>query len=390
MFFDVTIYCPDTHILYNSQLLDKKGLGGGLLGRILMAQAFARYGHQVTVIAHVTHSYRHQGVEYVPLAGAVRKTKTDVLILSSSGGALSLEPAADLKLDAKWRGVRVHGVAPIGGLSQFQWDSLLPLSNFLYSTIEGEWGIESPRQFVVYQGVPRIKGVYRWFTPARNVFRLIYNSHPAKGLSAAVAVLERLRAVDKRYHIFVYGGEGIYGGEDRPPSSSFQEGVTYFGSRKNTQVLSALQNSFVSLQLQARHEPFGKVITESMLHGAIPLASPVGAYPELISHGHNGVLIEGAHETEEAHELAAEWILRLNRNPQLAAYIRRNAMNIPWDWDTMAKVWTGYWEWVVHRKGALLPDRQRCTRCNGGLLALADGYHCIECGWYYQNLSAVR
>ena len=132
------------------------------------------------------------------------------------------------------------------------------------------------------------------------------------------------------------------------------------------------------------------VLTESMLHGAIPLASNVGAYPEVVVNGQNGFLIRDDYLSDEAQSLAAEWILRLNQNPQLAAYIRRNAMNIPWDWDTMARVWAGYFEWVIHRNGTLLPDRQRCIRCDGGLLSLADGYHCIECGWYHQNLRAAE
>jgi glycosyltransferase involved in cell wall biosynthesis len=388
MMFDVTIYCPDTHILYNAKLIDKKGLGGGLIGRILMAQALAQHGHRVTVIANVTHPYRHRGVEYIPLTDAALKTKTDILIMSSSGGALSLEPAVDLKLDAEWRGIRIGSVPSIHGLDKFHWDSIIPQSNFIRDVIANEWYLERPKQFVIYQGVFK-KRSGRWLSiPHRDPFRLIYTSHPDKGLSAAIAVLEKLRAVDKRYHLFVYGSEGIYGGEDLKPSA--QAGITYFGARKNAKILSALETALVSFQLQARLEPFGKVLTESMLHGAIPLASPVGAYPELVTHGQNGILIEDDYLSDEAHSLAAEWILRLNQDPQLAAYIRRNAMNIPWDWDTMAKVWAGHWEWVIHRKGTILPDRQRCTRCDGGLLSLADGYHCIECGWYHQNLAAVE
>jgi glycosyltransferase involved in cell wall biosynthesis len=324
-------------------------------------------------------------VDYIPLANAAKKNRTDILILSSSGGALSLEPALELKLKAKWRGIRVHGVPPISGLDQFQWDSILPLSNFLHGVIANEWYLEKPKQFVIYNGVPKVATRHWWPAPHRNPFRLIYTSHPDKGLSAAIAVLAKLRKLDNRYHLFVYGGDGIYGGNDNL-SSAPEPGVTYFGTRKNAEVMAALRTALVSFQLQARPEPFGKVLTEAMLHGAIPLASPVGAYPELLSHGQNGILIDGDYASDEAHTLAADWILRLNQNPELTEYIRRNAMNIPWDWDTMAKVWTGYWEWAINRKGTLLSDQQPCQRCGGGLLALADGYHCVECGWYYQSL----
>lgn len=157
MMFDVTIYCPDTHILYNAKLMDQKGLGGGLIARILVAQALVQHGHQVTVIANVTHPYRHRGVEYIPLADAARKTKTDILILASSGGALSLEPAIDFKLDAKWCEIRIGSVPPIRDLDQFYWDSIIPQSNFIHDVIATGWYLERPKQFVIYQGVSKLR-----------------------------------------------------------------------------------------------------------------------------------------------------------------------------------------------------------------------------------------
>lgn len=386
MLFDVTIYCPDTHILYEATLPDKQGVGGGLMARLRLAQALARQGHRVTIIANVISFHRHRGVEYIPLKSANQKRKTDILILTSSGGALSLEPALDLQVDAKLALVWVHGVAQVHALEKLHFDHIISVSNFLCNVIRQEWhSIEQPL-FVIYNGFPK-----QDFSPIpvhRDSFCLIYASHPDKGLDAALKVLQKVRRHDDRFHLRVLGGDALYGGRDT--SLPKQSGVSIEGTHGQTTVMRALQGASFSIQLQSRPEPFGMVLTEAMSRGAIPIASPVGAYSELIRNGENGILVPGGHHSEETQEVAAEWILRLNRDPQLAAYIRRNAMNIPWDWDTMAKVWTGYWEWIVHRKGALLPDRRRCTRCDGGLLALADGYHCIECGWYYQNLSAAR
>ncbi len=388
MLFDIVIYCPDTHIFYDAALPDKKGVGGGLMARIRLAQALVRMGHKATMIAHVPRRHRHAGVDYIPLANAAEKRETDVLIMISSGGELSLEPVIDIDFKSKWRSIWVQGIPFIQGVDNFEWDEIVPCSNFIHSTIHAEWPLAAPNCFTIYNGAPYYKPGLIELPVKRNPYRLIYTSHPSKGLSAAIAVLEKLRSVDKRYHLYVYGGDSMYGGKDS--AHDVQPGVTYFGTRKHSEALSALRTAQVSFQLQARPEPFGMVLTESMLHGAIPLASPVGAYPELVTHGYNGILIEGDYASDEAHSLAAEWILKINQNPELAAYIRRNAMNIPWDWDTMAKVWAGHWEWVIHRKGTILPDRQRCTRCGGGLLSLADGYHCIECGWYHQNLAAVE
>ena len=41
MTWDVVIYCPDTHILYDATLPDKRGVGGGLMARLRLAQALA-------------------------------------------------------------------------------------------------------------------------------------------------------------------------------------------------------------------------------------------------------------------------------------------------------------------------------------------------------------
>lgn len=388
MALDITIYCPDMHILYDASLPDQKGVGGGLLGRIRLAQSLARLGHGVTVIANVTHLHRKNGVDFYPLSEAVRKQTTDALILVSSGGDLSLLPAADLRLEAKWRSVWLQGVSFIKGLDILEWNEIIPCSNFIYNIVKDEWPLSNPKCFTIYQGATRLKSEPIKFPVKRDPHRLIYISHPSKGLSAAVAVLEKLRRLDQRYHLLVFGGDSMYGGKDIQRHR--EPGITYLGTRKHSEVLSAARASLASFVLQSRPEPFGMVLTESMLHGAIPLASNVGAYPEVIVNGQNGVLIHDDYASDEAHSLAAEWILRFSQDPDLAAYIRRNAMNIPWDWDTMAKVWAGHWEWVIHHKGTILPDRQRCARCDGGLLSLADGYHCIECGWYYQNLPAAE
>jgi glycosyltransferase involved in cell wall biosynthesis len=385
--FDITIYCPDTHILYDASLPDRKGVGGGVLARIRFAYSLAHLGHRVTIIANVTHPHRKNNVDFLPLSHTEKKRATDVLILVSSGGELSLLPALNLKIEAKWRNVWSLGTVFIKGIDSLEWDQIISCSNFVHQVIKNEWPLSDPKCFTIYPGASQLNLSPVKFPLRRNPYRLVYISHPSKGLDAAIAVLEKLRRFDQRYHLFIFGGDSMYGGKDTKHYSG--PGITYFGTRRHSEALSALRTSLVSFVLQARQEPFGMVLTESMLQGAIPLASPVGAYVEVVSHGENGILIPGNHQSDEAHTIATDWILRFNQNPDLAAYIRRNAMHIPWDWDTIAKVWTGYWEWVLHRKGTILPNQQRCVRCQGNLIALADGYHCIECGWYHRTLASL-
>ena len=53
MSYRVVIYCPDRHISYQAATPDKKGVGGGIVARIRLAQHLARQGHQVAVISNV-------------------------------------------------------------------------------------------------------------------------------------------------------------------------------------------------------------------------------------------------------------------------------------------------------------------------------------------------
>lgn len=382
MRWDVVIYCPDTHILYDATLPDRKGVGGGLMARLRLAQALARQGHRVTVIAHVTRSHVHRGVVYLPLDQADRQRATDVLILISSGGACSLEPALGLPIEASVRVVWIQGYVPIRGLDRLPFDFIIPASNFILDVIRQEWGLTERSAFVIYNGFPREQGLARLgsFLRRRHPFRLIYTSHPSKGLAAALGVLDRLRTRDPRYHLYVFGGDALYGGQDTPLPR--RPGVIYMGTRGQPQVLRALEQSAFAILLQDRPEPFGMVLTEAMHYGAIPIASPVGAYTELVRHEWNGILVPGDYRSEEAQSEAAEWIYRLTRQPDRAATIRQNARRIPWDWDTQARVWTDHWAWVLRGQGRWVEGRV-CSACEGRLLQAADGPHCVTCGRYF-------
>lgn len=383
--FRVVIYCPDTHIPYDRDVPDRRGVGGGLLARLRLAQALARLGHQVTVIGNANRQYWQGNVKFVPLKQMPDRIEADILVAGSSGGELSLLPLLAAQRQVRWLNIWIQGDVWIQGVDRLEYNHIISCSNFIHRTIRETWPLSSLRCFTIYNGATTV--LKKWFgrLQRRNPYRLIYTSHPYKGLRAALAVLQKVRARDPRYHLWIFGGDRMYGGQSEQAGEAIP-GVTWFGTRGHREVLSALMTASVSLVLQARPEPFGMVLTEAMLHGAIPIASAVGAYPELISHGENGILISEEHLSEEALTLAAEWIWQLQENPDLALYLRRHAMQIPWDWDTMARVWTGYWEWFLQGKGTLLPDRQRCDRCEGRLLVLPDGYHCVQCGWYYYRL----
>jgi glycosyltransferase involved in cell wall biosynthesis len=383
MSYSVIIFCPDQHILFDASMPDKQGVGGGLMARVRLAQALVTLGHRVTLLAHVKKAQVHQGVSYLPLQATNELKQSDVLIMISSGGALSLESAGKLGIEARLREVWVQGTIPIQGLAQARPDFIIPASNFLHETISAEWGVEKKVKLaVIYNGAPDLNGNCFTRQPQRDSFSLAYTSHPSKGLDAAVGVLQFLRQQEPRFKLHVFGGDALWGGQDKQRKG---ENVFFHGTQGQGKVLHALHSINFSMNLQRRLEPFGMVLTEAMKQGCIPIASPVGAYQELIKDHYNGFLVPGDAEATETQKMAAELILKLCKVPDYLEYVREQAQAMPWVWERQARVWMAHWDWVLQQRGEFLGDGSCCLACQGKLLLAADGLHCGDCGRYFAD-----
>lgn len=380
MRYSVIIFCPDQHILFDAAMPDKQGVGGGLMARVRLAQALVSQGHRVTILAHVKQAQVHRGVNYLPLDAAGELKQADILIMISSGGALSLESAGELKIEARLREVWVQGTIPINGVNELRPDFIIPASNFLHETISAEWKVEKHvRLAVIYNGAPGFSRSRFTKPPQRDPFSLAYTSHPSKGLDAALGVLQYLRRQEPRFKLHVFGGDALWGGEDKRFKG---ENVFFHGTQGQGKVLQALLAINFSMNLQRRLEPFGMVLTEAMMQGCLPVASPVGAYKELLKDHYNGFLIPGDADAAETQENAAQLILKLCKAPNYLEYVRERAQDMPWTWDRQARVWVDHWDWVLHQRGELLADGSHCPACRGNLLLAADGLHCVDCGKY--------
>jgi len=380
MNYDVTFYCPDTHIQYDGRTPYKVGVGGGITARIRMARALVRAGHRVTMVVNCPKPSRIAGVEYLPL-GEVRQIQGDVLILNTSGGPLDLSPLLDLDVNVGLRLVWTSGTPRPGGLDEVNYNFIYAKSNFLRDVVRDEWEVPAYRIFVAYNGFEEedfLRAEGRKIE--RDPHRLVYFSHPSKGLHTALDILQRLRSEDSRFHLEVYGGNRLWGQEESKPT--WTEGLDYRGLVGQPELIKGLLACSYSINLQDRLEPFGMVITESMRAGCVVIASPVGAYAELVREGQDGFLIPGDHESEQVRTKAADLILKLSQNPNIYKYIQRVARGVIWDTNTMVRVWEDHWRWWF--SGQMLEDvaRDPCPLCSTPRLWLADGYHCTGCGEY--------
>jgi glycosyltransferase involved in cell wall biosynthesis len=375
----ITIYSPDSHLAYDRTTLDEQGIGGGATTRVRMAYALARRGHKVRLYINCPMERSENGVETRHFS-TLQEDRSEIFIATTSGSGLDLSPLNSIELHASIRILLVHGTLSPMGYDLHSFDSIYAPSNFIRRIAITDWGIPQEKIFVNHRGLwgKNFQGVQG--KAVRDPFTLVYSGHPSKGLGPALAICKHLRAKDTRFSLRVYGGFELWGEEGRlitDPVISFQ------GILGQVELARRLHECSFSLNLQTRQEPFGMTIIEAMRAGCIVLASPVGAYPEIITDGKNGFLLPGDPASSETHEQAVYIIQRLLDDPKAADAVRQNARFTPLTCSQVARAWEGHWGWITDRiKSLELLIQDSCPECGGDCLALADGQHCIHCGNY--------
>jgi glycosyltransferase involved in cell wall biosynthesis len=318
----------------------------------------------------------HQGVTYIPVESAPPR-EVDVLVVHSSGGALDISEAASLPVRAQVRVLLLSGVRQPAGAELTPWDTLYAPSNFIANVIRSGWTIGSLPLWVTPHGVLRRR---RWLPRKRNRRRLIYTSHPSKGLEPSIALVGMLRAADPRFELVACGGNGLWGQADEPRSNG--AGVRYLGLIGQDRLWDEYRAAGFALHLQPGADAFGISLVEAMAAGAIVVASPNGSFPELVRDGETGYLISGHPSEPVTLRAAADAILRTVADRSLARRIQTNARRFPLDWSTVARAFLEHWEWL--RQGR--PERPTAGRCEcgGAQLRFADGLHCPACSRYTQ------
>lgn len=389
--FHVVIYCPDSHIRYDGNTPYEHGVGGGVSVRIRLANALSRTGSRVTMIGNMHEPAVIRGVHYVPL-GSASKIDCDVLIGTTSGDELDLTSINTLDFDARLVITWVHGIDRPKGITAMSQDYIYCVSNFIAGTVRSSWDIPESKLFVSYN--PFEEGLFRSAEMegiSRDPFRLVYFSHPSKGLRAAVEVLQILREREPRFRLDVYGGYQLWG-EDEAAIEE-EQGLIYAGLIGQSELARRLLGCSYCLNLQERLEPGALVTFEAMRAGCINLASPVGSFNEYIQDGRDGLLVYGEPTIPSTHRRAADLIFELTKNEPWSNYLRRNAKSVIWDTDTVAKTWTDHWRWLLDRERSHIAREIArgfpCQSCGGSLLGLSDGYHCTECGEYQRRRTPV-
>jgi glycosyltransferase involved in cell wall biosynthesis len=114
------------------------------------------------------------------------------------------------------------------------------------------------------------------------------------------------------------------------------EKFTVFHGYHDQKTIPRYYNSADICIFPSLHEGFGLVVLEAMACGKPIIASNIGSFQELISHGKNGYLFR----TGDAKDLS-EAILNLHYDSDLKKNLSRNAYkaSIGYDWEKIASMY---------------------------------------------------
>jgi glycosyltransferase involved in cell wall biosynthesis len=371
----IAFYSPDRHIMYDGSTPDCVGVGGGITVRIRMAAALAARGHDVQVVCNCAHRIRYDGVEYTPL-DSVEAISAHVIVAHTTGGEIDLTPLTRIRLEADLRVFVLSGTDETKAWEEFHPDLVTVPSDFVAGAVRESWRTHPARMFVCPYGViPQSPADW----PDRDLRSIIYTSHPSKGLAAAIGVIRLLRQRDPAWNLHVFGGNGLWGGCDEPVD---EPGVEYLGLTPQSTLHGIYPRFGFAFHLQRRLEPFGLTIVEAMGAGCVAIASPAGAYSEIVENGSNGFLIDGDPETESVQRDAASLIRSVADSPDALARITAAARSTPFCWTTIAEAWETWWRTERGPRAAGM----KCAGCDEGLLRTTVGYHCQKCGTYRRYL----
>ena len=377
----ITIYSPDRGVRYDGRTRHAVGVGGGITARLALAEAFARLGHDVQAVVHGDAPVVFNGVRYLPLDHCTH-IDADLLIGISTGGALSFAPLAPVAVRATVRALWVQGVPQPADLHILTPDVVVCASNFLRDVVVQRWGMPAAQTCVIYNGLDQERfAAVAARPPQRDPFAICYIGPPEKGLDAAVEILRRLRDVDARYRLDVFGGAQLWGATDAGVPQV--PGLHFAGLCGQHELAARLFHYEYCIAPQAMEEGFGIAVQEARRAGALVVASAVGAFPELIRPQGDGVLIQGPHDHPAVHAAFAQAILALGADADRRAHLRQHAMAVPWDWMLAARTWEA---WVTaetsHRPNASGGQEAQGATAVDRWITLPDGRHDLTTGEY--------
>jgi spore coat protein SA len=294
-------------------IAEKIGLGGGKQALLNLSKSLSVFC-PVELICNCV-PYEKTNLKFIPISN-YSPSETDLLIITTS----SLMDIRNLPLPtALAKCLWIHGISPIKGVKQIEFDFYVTVSHFLKYYWHHKHKLPWGKIHTIHLGV---QNDVSYASSEKLPYSVAYASHPTKGLDRVIRLVRNLRTDGYPFDLHIYGGYELWDSKSTKKIEFDDNFIFYHGNLPSVQLDTELRKYSFGVQITDISEGFGLVILQYLKNGMVPIVSDVGAVSEIIRHGYNGFLIDGSFE--EQVEQAEHIIKSLVQKPNVLEEIRNN------------------------------------------------------------------
>lgn len=346
--FRIVLYCPDTNLKLDGDIYRTRGLGGGKTALIKLVKAFSRHGCDVVFYAF-TDGGTYDGVLYRGYE-TFEGCDTDIFI-AFTGHKLDLSGLRGKRIEARLKVLLVGGAWTINNVDATEFDFYYAISHYLKERLITEWGLPYEKVIAVEHGYDPDDIGPAGGDSERDSHKIIFASHPGKGLQRVEEIVRKLREHDSRFQLDVYGSRRLWDDQTTEETSLPPEPwVSQKGLIGQPELIRRMQGCGFMLHLTDYPDLQSLVIQQAKKAGVITIASDVGGNSELIEDGHDGFLVEDHFLSDVCLQKVVALVTYVVNDAEYAGFIRENARRHCLTWDGIAVDWIGHWNGLLGRK----------------------------------------
>jgi len=296
-----TFLCIDTGLLLQPKIYSTKPIGGSELSLLLLAEGLCELGHRV-VILQPHQRYHFDGSL---IFDDLRKlgdylSSVDIVVINRSQIDLSIFP---LTLPIFYFSHDAYEQPILNWLTKDVVDRLTKIicvSEWQAYTFRAFRNLPSEKLVVVPNASLKVEWSWGHERSNRNNV-LVFASIPFKGLHVLPDLFFDICMTTRRedLELWIYSSHQLYDrNDDNLTQAVLSKLRTMKGVRINPLVptidlMNEFKRAHVYIHPHTYHETFGMVVVQAMSTGVIPVSTPKGAIPEIITHNENGLLTTG-------------------------------------------------------------------------------------------------
>jgi len=273
--YRIVFYCPDTNLKYDGRTPDQTGLGGGKTALVRMAKALHELGNHVVVYGN-SDPGNYDGVEYRHFA-SLDNLECDIFVVMTSS-KLDLSDWDPESVTARLCILWVQGTAPIRGLDHTHFDYVYAVSAYLRNILYHEWGIPSSKIITTSNAYSEenVQAAEK-ANLVRDKHGIVFASHPSKGLSRVVEIVNALHEYDSRFYLDIYGGKRLWNASSQEDDLPERDHIRFRGLVGQRDLNHRLRSYNFMIAVSDVPDACSLTLIEAKRAGVLVLASAVGS-----------------------------------------------------------------------------------------------------------------